>query len=139
MKLTEERKTYIIGVLLTLVFLCQISGSIAGGKQQYAYQRIHWLVSHNTKALALLSNFANLFILDKNHTEENFENYRNGLSETAKQHQQMKVEEAQLLKDIDFWSKVGLVSNIFGLFFTGVVMISYLYLIRDLSQRINKS
>lgn len=139
MKLTEERKTYIIGILLTIILFCQILSSIAGEKQQYDYERINWLVNHNIKALALLSNFANLFILDKNHIEKNFENYRNGLSNTEKQHQQMKMEEDQLLKNIYFWGRIERISNIAGLLSTAVVMVLYLYLVRGISQRINKS
>ena len=106
MKLTEERKIYIIGALLSFALLCQIVESMAGGKQQAAYNRINWLISHSNKSLTLLSNFVNLFILDKENTSKNLENYRKGLTETHQQHQQMSLEEAQLLKDINQWGQI---------------------------------
>lgn len=139
MKLTEERKTYLIGALLAGVLLCQIIESFVGGKQQAAYNRINWLIGHSNKSLTLLNNFANLFILDKENTSRNFENYRKGFNRTRQQHQQMSIEEVQLLKDIDHWGQVEKTVSMIGLFFTVIVMMLYSNLVLEISKRLNKS
>lgn len=136
MKLTEERKTYIIGVLLSLVLVCQIVESIAGGKQQASYNRINWLIGHSNKSLTLLSNLSSLVILDEENRSKNFENYRKGLDDTHKQHQQMSIEEGQLLRGIRVWGTVEQISGLCGFILVMVVMWLYSKLIFEISKRI---
>lgn len=136
MKLTEERKTYVIGVLLSLVLVCQVAESIAGGKQQASFSRINWMLNHSNKALTLLDNLSSLVILDEENRSKNFENYRKSLNDTRAQHQQMSVEEEQLLKSIKVWGRVEQISSLFGLIFLMVVMWLYSRLILEISKRI---
>ena len=136
MRLIEERKTHIVGVLLVWVLICQLIQSFAGGKQQSAYNRINWLVGHSNKALTLLSNLSSVVILDEENRSKNVENYRNGLTETYKQHIQMSKEERELLSGINLWSWIEQVVGLIGLGLVIVVMKLYLELIRDVSERI---
>ena len=73
MRLTEERKTGVIGFLLSVVLLSQIIQGIAGGKQHAEFNRINWLLNHSNKALALLDNLLGVVILDKDNRAKNFE------------------------------------------------------------------
>jgi len=136
MKLTEERKTDIIGFLLSLVLACQFAQSIAGGKQQASFNRINWLLSHSNKSLTLLSNLSSLVILDEENRLENFENYRKGLADTREQHHRMSIEEDQLLRGINFWGRTEQVSSLSGLILVMVVMYLYSRLILEISKRI---
>lgn len=136
MKLTEERKTHIIGGLLSLALVCQIVQSIAGGKQQDSYNQVNWLVGHSNKSLALLSNLMGLTILDAENRSQNFENYRQGLSNTHEQHQKMSVEESRLLKEIVCWGQVERVAGMLGFLLVASVMYLYLKLIVNVSGRI---
>ena len=138
MRLTEERKTHIIGVLLVFVLVCQLAQSFAGGKQQTAYNRINWLVGHSNKSLALLANLSSLVILDEQNRPKNFENYRNGLAETRKQHTQMIEEERKLLGEISFWGRIEQIASLAGLGLVMVVMWLYLKLIFEVSKRIGR-
>ncbi len=136
MRLTEERKTGVIGFLLSVVLLSQIIQGIAGGKQHAEFNRINWLLNHSNKALALLDNLLGVVILDKENRAKNFENYQKSLNNTYAQHQQMSIEERQLLGKIDFWGLVEQIAGLFSLVFVMIVMWLYLRLTLEISKRI---
>ena len=139
MKLTEELKTHIIGILLTIVLVCQCVASYAGAKQQDSYNRMMPALGHSNKSLTLLNNVLSLAILDEANRSKHIEYYRKTLNEEHEQHRRIGAEEGQLLKQINSWGKIERRANLFGSIVMAVVMWLYLNLISRVSKRIKKT
>jgi hypothetical protein len=136
MRLSEERNTYIIGIFLTFILSLQLIGNYAGGEIQARYQRINWLLSHSAKTNALLANFANLFILDREHTVSNLAHYKESLARAKEFHESASRDEKDLFQSIALWKKIEVYSNLLCIIFIIIVMWLYLGLIKMISKRL---
>ena len=137
MKLKEEFGINVIGVFLAVILFFQIIGAIATEKQQEAYQRVIWLNIHSNKSISLLSNFSNLFVLDKQNTDSNFKNYRKGFDETVRQQKQISLEEESLFEHINRWKMIGQIVSGINFVLLMLVLWFYLKIIFSISKRLN--